>query len=108
MPATITHSYFAKDLYEVLPDSISSKIDLKRTKMFANSTDSIMFYNLFSLASDFGLRKFQKTFHNNDTQKFFLNLIHLNHHFQILIYISSQNHLNLKSHFLSLDCNYCF
>ena len=43
MPATITHAYFAKDLYEVLPEDISSKIDLNRTKMFAQSTDSIMF-----------------------------------------------------------------
>lgn len=75
MPATITHSYFAKDLYEVLPDSISSKIDLKRTKMFANSTDSIMFYNLLSLRPGKYFRKFDHYFHSHKTNEFFINLL---------------------------------
>ena len=75
MPATITHTYFAKDLYEVLPESISSKIDLKRTKMFSQSTDSIMFYNILSLKSGKSLRKFQYYFHTHKTNEFFINLL---------------------------------
>ena len=75
MPATITHAYFAKDLYEVLPETISSKINLYRTKMFAQSTDCIMFYNLLSLKKGKDLRKFQKYFHSHKTNEFFINLL---------------------------------
>ena len=75
MPATITHAYLAKDLYEVLPESISNKIDLNRTKMFAQSTDPIMFYNMLSLKSGKNLRRFQKYFHTHKTNEFFINLL---------------------------------
>lgn len=75
MPATITHSYFMKDLYEVLPDNITSKIDLNRSKMFAQSTDSIMFYNLLSIKPSHNLRKFQYYFHTHKTNDFFINLL---------------------------------
>ena len=75
MPATITHAYLAKDLYEILPEYISSKIDLNRTKMFAQSTDSIMFYNLLSFKSGKNLRRFQKYFHTHKTNEFFINLL---------------------------------
>ena len=74
MPATITHAYLAKDLYEILPTNISSKIDLSRTKMFAQSTDSIMFYNLLPLRPS-SFRRFQKYFHNHKTNSFFINLL---------------------------------
>ena len=49
MPATITHAYFAKDIYDILPNDIKDNLDLKRIKMFGQSTDSLMFYNLFSI-----------------------------------------------------------
>ena len=49
MPATIVHSYFANDVYDILPKSIKSKVSTSRLKMFGQSTDSLMFYNLFSL-----------------------------------------------------------
>ena len=47
MPATITHAYFAKDVYEILPSNIKDKLNVKRVKMFGQSTDPLMFYNLF-------------------------------------------------------------
>lgn len=75
MPATITHAYFMKDLYEVLPDNITSKIDLNRSKMFAQSTDSIMFYNLLSIKPSHNLRKFQYYFHTHKTNDFFIHLL---------------------------------
>ena len=76
MPATITHAFFAKDVYEILPSSISEKLDLKRCKMFAQSTDSLMFYNLISLMPGKSIRNFQKYFHTHQTQEFFLNFLH--------------------------------
>ena len=30
MPATITHSFFAKDVYDILPEDFTNKIDLDR------------------------------------------------------------------------------
>lgn len=48
MPATIVHSYFAKDTLEILPSSIVSMVDDSRVRMFSQSMDSLMFYNLFS------------------------------------------------------------
>lgn len=75
MPATITHAYFVNDVYDKLPDNIKELIDLKRCKTFGQSTDSLMFYNLFTLAKGKDIRKFHKTFHDNNTKDFFLNLI---------------------------------
>lgn len=75
MPATITHTYFGKDLYEVLPSYISDKLDLKRVMMFSQNTDPLMFYNLFSIMPGKKIRKLQKYFHTNNTKDFFINLL---------------------------------
>ena len=75
MPATIMHAVFAKDVYDILPKDISKNINLDRCKMFAQSMDSLMFYNLFSLASGKNIRRFQSYFHDNKTQDFFINLL---------------------------------
>lgn len=75
MPATITHAYFAKDIYDILPNDIKDNLDLKRIKMFGQSTDSLMFYNLFSILPGKKIRKFDNYFHSHKTQEFFLNLI---------------------------------
>ena len=45
MPATITHAYFAKDVFDILPNNIKNTIDCSRIKMFGQSMDSLMFYN---------------------------------------------------------------
>lgn len=75
MPATVTHAFFAKDVYEILPNDIRKSLDLNRCKMFAQSTDSLMFYNLFSLLPGKKIRDFQKYFHSHQTQEFFINLL---------------------------------
>ena len=75
MPATVTHTFFVNDLYDILPIDIKSVLDTDRLKMFAQSTDSMLFYNLFSLLPGKELRKFQYTFHTKSTQEFFLNLL---------------------------------
>ena len=75
MPATITHAYFVKDVIDILPDDIKNNLNLRRSMMFGQSTDSLMFYNLFSLLPGKKIRDFQGYFHNNNTQDFFINLL---------------------------------
>ena len=75
MPATITHAFFAKDLYDILPDKIVEKLDFERLKMFSQSTDPLLFYNLVSILPGKDIRKFQKYFHDNKSQEFFVNLL---------------------------------
>ena len=75
MPATVVHGYFAQDVCDILPSNIKEKLDVGRLRMFGQSTDSLMFYNLFSLLPGKDIRKFQKYFHENKTQEFFVNLI---------------------------------
>ena len=76
MPATITHAFFAKDVYDILPMEIRKELDSDRCKMFGQSTDSLMFYNLFSILPGKKIRKMQPYFHMNHTQDFFINLLH--------------------------------
>lgn len=75
MPATVVHAYFAQDLNDILPREIKNKLDVNRLRMFGQSTDSLMFYNLFSVLPGKKIRNFQKYFHTNKTQEFFVNLI---------------------------------
>ena len=75
MPATAVHAYFAQDLNDILPKEIKNKLDVDRLKTFGQSTDSLMFYNLFSILPGKNIRDFQKYFHTNKTQDFFVNLI---------------------------------
>ena len=75
MPATIAHAFFAKDVYDILPNPIREKLNVKRTKMFAQSVDSLMFYNLFSVLPGKDIRKFQGYFHTHQSQEFFMNLL---------------------------------
>lgn len=75
MPATITHAFFAKDVYDILPEDLTNKIDLDRLKTFGQSVDSLMFYNLFSIFPGKDIRKFQGYFHDNNSQDFFINLL---------------------------------
>lgn len=75
MPATITHSFFAKDVYDVLPDNIQNKISIDRIKMFGQSSDALMFYNLFSILPGKKIRHFHNYFHDNKSHDFFINLI---------------------------------
>lgn len=75
MPATVTHAFFAKDVYDILPVEIQEYIDVDRAKMFGQSTDSLMFYNLFSILPGKNIRHFQHYFHTNDSQEYFINLL---------------------------------
>lgn len=75
MPSTVTHAFFSKDVLEILPENISEYMDLDKCKMFGQSVDSLYFYNLFSIFSGKKIRGFNKFFHYNKSQEFFLNLL---------------------------------
>ena len=76
MPATITHAYFANDLYDILPIGLKKLLmdDKQKLRMFAQSTDPFIFYNLLR-KKDQKIRDFQSHFHQNKTSEFFINLV---------------------------------
>lgn len=85
MPATVVHAYFSQDVYDILPSTIKNKLNVDRLKTFGQSTDSLMFYNLFNILPGKRVRSFQNYFHTNKTQEFFINLIN---------YIKENNYIN--------------
>lgn len=75
MPATVTHAFFVKDIYDILPESMQKKLNQDRIKTFAQSTDSLLFYNLLNI-KDKKIRDLQHYSHQNNTQEFFINILH--------------------------------
>lgn len=75
MAITVTHSFFAKDVYDVLPSTVSKKLDVNRLKMFAQGTDGFDFYRHFLFFSNKKMRNFYKYFHTHKTKEYFLNLL---------------------------------
>lgn len=73
MPATITHAFFTMDVYQKLSkeEQLLATDDLTQLRMFGQSTDSMMFYNIENLKKGKNLRKFQYFFHTTKTQEFF-------------------------------------
>lgn len=77
MPSTATHAYFIDDIYDTLPIGLKKLLIDNKTKlrMFAQSTDPLIFYNLISpKKSNKKIREFQKYFHTNKSKDFFINL----------------------------------
>lgn len=100
MPATITHAYFAKDVFEILPSNIKNTIDCSRIKMFGQSMDALMFYNLFSILPGKKIRDFCGYFHRNNSQEYFINLIN---------YIKDNNliyDMDVCSYLAGMICHY--
>lgn len=75
MPATITHAYFAEDVYKNLEINIQKKINKDKLLMFAQNTDSFLFYNILSLKRGKHIRNLQKVFHEEKCLLFFTNTI---------------------------------
>ena len=77
MPATITHGYFALDLYNKLPYQEKKLLEpfLTKFKMFAQGSDSLMFDFLPASRGKKSGKKLQGFLHKTDTRKFFINLI---------------------------------
>ena len=75
MPATITHAYFAQDVYEVLPNELHINLNLNKFRMFSQGTDPFMFYNIMNINKGKDIRKLQYIFHTSKTKDYFINLI---------------------------------
>ncbi len=77
MPATVTHAYFAMDLYNFLPIGLKKLLmdEKAHLRMFAQSMDALYFYRIFSLRKGKRQRQFAHYFHEHDSQAFFINLI---------------------------------
>lgn len=100
MPATITHAYFAQDVFEILPDNFKDKLDCSRLRMFGQSMDSLMFYNLFSVLPGKNIREFNAYFHRNKSQEYFINLIN---------YIKDNNlseDVDVNSYLVGMICHF--
>ena len=75
MPATITHAFFTKDVFDILPSDIKKKLEINKIKMYGQSVDSCMFYNILSLLPGKKIRDFSDIFHKNKSQEFFINVL---------------------------------
>ncbi len=75
MPCSVTHTYFAKDVYDRLDKNIQKKINFKMLKTFAQGPDVLFFYNITNLKKGKEIREFGKYVQKNKTQDFFINLI---------------------------------
>lgn len=77
MPATVTHAYFAMDIYDRLPIGLKKLLmdEKAKLRMFAQSMDAMFFYKIFSLGKGARERQFGHYFHENDSQTFFINLV---------------------------------
>lgn len=77
MPATAAHAFFAEDVYKNLKPKTQKliKSEKKSLLMFAQSTDSMMFYNLLSIKKGKKLRKLSHIFHTENVNLYFYNLI---------------------------------
>ena len=75
MPASVTHAFFANDVYDILTEKIRNTLILDKCKMYSQSIDACKFYNLLSLVPGKKIRDFDKYFHNNKSQDFFINFL---------------------------------
>lgn len=76
MPATITHAYFALDVYNRLNPTIQKQIkSTKQFMMYAQNTDPLMFYNILSIRRGKKVRSLQSTSHQEKTLLLFENII---------------------------------
>jgi len=77
MPSTMTHNYFALDVYERLNHDIRDKLknNLEDLKTFAEGPDLFFFYNKMIGKKSSNIRNFGSFIHRNNTRDFFINTI---------------------------------
>lgn len=78
MPSTITHAYFAMDVYDRLPMKRKEFLlnHKERMKLSGQSMDPLFFYNITNLKKGKKIRQFGSYFHEHNTYQFFETLIH--------------------------------
>lgn len=77
MPSSMTHSYFAVDVYNKLDDKSKLKIEgnINNYKTYSLGTDPYMFYNLFIGKKNKEVSNIQKLNHTTKTKDYFINII---------------------------------
>ena len=77
MPSTMTHTYFANDVYNKLPTNCQNKINnkLENYKLFAQGSDPFMFYHFFLGKKAKYSMEIQRKMHTTKTRDFFINTI---------------------------------
>ncbi len=102
MPSTVTHSYFALDVYDRLP--IKRKEFLmhhkERMKQAGQSADVFFFYNLTNLKSGKKIRDFGHYFHGHSSFLFFETLINY------IKYNGYKNNPEVMAQLYGLICHY--
>lgn len=73
MPSTITHAYFANDVYKKL--KLKKYIDLDLLKIFSQGPDILFFYYSFNYSKTKKMKKLSEKMHRTNTQDYFYNLI---------------------------------
>lgn len=77
MAGTMTHAYFARDVYDKLDNNIKEKLNYSNENMKAYGQGHDIFYFYYSLnfkkASK--IRKEAKRFHRKNTKDFFINIV---------------------------------
>jgi len=73
MPSTITHGYFALDVYKKINNK--KYIDIENLKTFAQGPDILFFYHSLNYKKSKNIRDFGRYMQKNKTQDFFYNLI---------------------------------
>ena len=78
MPSSVTHAFFALDIYDKLDKNIQEKLlsSKKYLKIFSEGPDPLYFYNLANFKRGKRIRdNYPKLIHTKNTQKFFISLI---------------------------------
>ena len=76
MPSTVTHAIFTKDVFDIMPVDIRKYLDINRIKLYGQSMDSCMFYNILSFSPGKKIRNFSSYFHKYKSQELFINILH--------------------------------
>lgn len=75
MPSTVTHSYFMKDVYDLLSDNIKNNIILESAKTFSQGPDIFYFYNMGLGKKSSRYRNNGYFMHKNNVNLYFTNII---------------------------------
>ena len=77
MPATVTHTFFAQDVYKKIDkNNIKDYENLKlKYYMFAQGTDPLMFYNILSINKGKNIRNLQNITHTTKINETFETII---------------------------------
>ena len=85
LPSSVTHSYFAMDVYQKLNRCCQKKIEhnLGNYKLFSQGSDPFMFYHFLLGKKANQMKQLQNRMHHEKTQDFFLSIINYIHQEQL-------------------------